>query len=220
VIRSWKTAIIEGGVIRARPGRFVAAAGLLVAVFMAFASAGQVLIVRRWVGAPDAILVLASHEWERLPVAVQMARSYPSAVILLTNVWRPDDWSCYRCAERPDLLERAGIARNRIRVLPRPVSNTMSEAQAAADYVRTTPVNRLLVVTSPYHSRRALAVFCHVLGADRVEIGVEPATRESGARPWTWWAHSYDGWYVPYEWAALTKYALEYKVSPFVQHDS
>jgi DUF218 domain len=192
----------------------VAATAVAVAA-LAIASAGRVLIVTESVGAPDAILVLASHEWERLPVVVRLARSYPSATVLLTNVWHPDDWSCYRCAERPEVLARAGIARQQIRVLTRPVSNTMSEAEAALDYVRETGVRRLTVVTSPYHSRRALAVFRHVLAGMAVEIGVEPAIRESGAQPWIWWSREYDAWYVPYEWAALVKYALAYRIYPF-----
>jgi len=187
---------------------------------LAASAAGRLLVVAQSVGSPDAILMLASHEWERLPAVARVARKYPSAVVLLTNPWRPDEWSCYRCPERPLLLQRAGVAADRIVILPQRATNTIGEARAAVEYVRRTPVRRLLVVTSPYHSRRALSVFRHVLASVVVEVGVEPALRESGATPGFWWAHEYDAWYVAYEWAALAKYALRHRVSPFVSSGS
>ena len=202
--------------IRGRRRRVVLFATTISLMLLMVASAGRVLIVSRSVSAPDAILMLAGHEWERLPAAVRLAERYPAASILLTQPWEYDEWSCYRCPERPQMLEDAGVRVERIVVISEPVNNTITEAQAALDYVRRTPTGGLLVVTSPYHTRRALAVFLKVFAATSVKIGVEPALGESDVTPAFWWAHGHDAWYVTYEWAALIKYAFRYGVFPIV----
>ena len=68
-----------------------------------------------------------------------------------------------------------------------------------------------MIVTTPYHTRRALAVFRSVFDGSGVEIGMAPAS-ESPARPGRWWTTPYDRWYVAYEWAAIVYYAVKYRV--------
>jgi uncharacterized SAM-binding protein YcdF (DUF218 family) len=74
----------------------------------------------------------------------------------------------------------------------------------------------MLVVSSPYHTRRAFAVFRHVLTGTGVEVGVAPATLFSQARPELWWAAPYDRWYVAYEWAATVYYAVRHGILPVI----
>jgi uncharacterized SAM-binding protein YcdF (DUF218 family) len=52
----------------------------------------------------------------------------------------------------------------------------------------------LLVVTSPYHSRRALWVFRRILSGEGVAVGIEPvATGDQSPVPERWWL-SRQGW--------------------------
>lgn len=198
-----------------RPLR-VAIAGVFVAVLLALvASAGSVLIVRRDVSAPDAFITLASHEWERIPAVARLARQQPQAKVLLTNPVQPSIANCHLCPDRARWLVSLGVAADRIVVLPRRVNNTHDEALAVAEYRNAHPVRQLMVVTSPYHARRALAVFQAVLGAD-VRIGVHPALEQSPARPARWWSASYDRAYVAYEWVALAWYRVRYGIGPMV----
>jgi uncharacterized SAM-binding protein YcdF (DUF218 family) len=177
-------------------------------------TAGTLLVVAVPCPEPEAIVVLASHEVERLPVAARYARAAPRARVLLTVPRHPTEANCRNCAGRGAWLEREGVAAERIVLLPDPVDRTFDEARAARRYAERAGVRRLLVVTSPYHGRRALATFRHVFAGTAIELGIALAIEESGATPDRWWRRPYDRGYVAYEYAALVKYALQFGVSP------
>jgi uncharacterized SAM-binding protein YcdF (DUF218 family) len=185
---------------------------LLLASGWAGLNAGSVLIVSRDVGEPDAIVMLASHEFERLPATVALAKRYPSSRVLLTVPQAPNRWNCHMCLERAVLMQSAGIARARIVELPNRALNTYGEAVATRHYLAEHPLRRVMIVTSPYHTRRAFNTFAHVLKGTGTEVGVHPATVWSTALPERWWRSSYDRAYVPYEWAGLLYYAVRYGV--------
>jgi uncharacterized SAM-binding protein YcdF (DUF218 family) len=206
-------------VIRAgrRRRHFRVAAGLALVVGLAMAAprAGTALIVTRTVAAPDAILVLASHEWERLPEAAEQSRQAPAAAVLLTVPRVITDRNCHRCAERGDWLVTLGVDSRRLTLLPRSVTNTRDEALAALAFCRQQQIRRLLIVTSPYHTRRTLATFDHVFEGSGVQVGVAGSSAHSPARAERWWAAAYDRWYVRYEWSAIGFYVLRYGIMPW-----
>jgi uncharacterized SAM-binding protein YcdF (DUF218 family) len=180
---------------------------LLIAAIWASLDAGRALVVSRDIGPPDAIVMLASHEWERLPAAAELARTYPSSVVLLTVPLQVTKFNCHLCGERPAWLEHEGVAPDRIvQLAPNPVSTTYGEALAVRAYAAMHPFRKLVVVTSPYHCRRALHVFEQIMSGSGVDVGVLPASAYSIADPARWWRHPYDRWYVTYEWAANVKY--------------
>jgi uncharacterized SAM-binding protein YcdF (DUF218 family) len=176
--------------------------------------AGSALVRSRPVAAPDAIVVLASHEWERLPEVAVQARRWPSAAVLLTRPRIVTEQNCHRCGERAAWLESLGVEPARVLHLAMQVGNTRDEALAALSYCRVERVRRLLIVTSPYHTRRALATFTHVFAGSGIEIGVEPSMAHSAARPGQWWRSAADRWYVRYEWSAIAFYLIRYGIIP------
>jgi len=190
---------------RARAVRGLLAAGVLLVVAFAVVAphAGTALVVSAPVPSPDAIVSLASHEWERLPAAAALARRYPHALVVLTLPQSVNGYNCYDCAHRAERLEHDGVEAGRIRVVPLAQSSTYGEAEAARALVSEHHLRSVLVVTSPYHTRRSLATFRKAFGGAGVSIGVEPATETSPARPERWWAAAYDRAYVRYEWAAI-----------------
>lgn len=173
--------------------------------------AGTALIVERHVGQPDAIIMLASHEWERLPAAAALARRHRHAVVLLTVPIVVTEYNCHLCGERVEWLAQEGVDPGRVRVL-RGAMTTHGEAMAALRQARLEPFDRLVVVTSPYHTRRALATFSKVFENTGIAIGVTPASPAQG-RPRRWWLDPYDRHYVRYEWAALLTYRMKYGVA-------
>ncbi len=176
--------------------------------------AGALLVVSAPLKAPDAIISLASHEWERLPAAATLASQYPTSVLLLTVPAQVTEHNCHDCAGRVAWLVHAGVSRRRIRMLGDPVTNTYDEATASLAYARQEKISGLLIVTSPYHTRRALAVFRQVFASSPVRIGIHPTTSESPATPERWWRHRYDLRYVGYEWAARLFYLFRFGLSP------
>ena len=176
-------------------------------------NAGTGLVVSRDIGQPDAIVMLASHEWERLPAAAAVARQYPESRVILTVPITVTKWNCSQCPERPAQFAAQGVSADRIVELAGdPAANTYGEAQSVSRWVRTHPIKKLLVVTSPYHTRRALNVFEQAVGSLGVEVGVLPATQFSPAKPQRWWLGVYDRGYVPYEWAGIIYYRFKYNV--------
>ena len=121
--------------------------------------AGTMLVVNAPVAAPDAIVSLASHEWERLPVAARLACQFPKSRVILTLPPYSSRNNCHDCSNRVETLVTYGIKRNRIAIVPIKQSSTYGEALAVRDYMRGAGLRSLLIVTSTYHTRRALATF-------------------------------------------------------------
>ena len=196
---------------RDRTRRFLAAVVVLsIATVWLLLHAATALVVEHQAGPPDAIIMLASHEWERLPATAALARRYPAARVLVTVPRVVTPYTCHRCTERVEWLGAEGVAAGRVRQL-RPVTSTYDEALAAREYAAREPFSRLAVVTTPYHTRRALATFRAVFRGSGVDIAVVPAAPAQG-QPDRWWRHPYDRQYVRYEWAAILWYRWEYSV--------
>jgi uncharacterized SAM-binding protein YcdF (DUF218 family) len=192
---------------RARALRLGCLALLVLCTGAVLTHAGSSLVVAAPMEAPDAILVLASHEWERLPDAASLAARYPSARVFLTVPTVVTKYNCPDCEARARRLIAAGVAAGRIVQLPQRVRNTRDEARAARAECLRLNVRRLLIVTSPYHTRRALATFQRAFEGTPVTLGIVPASA-SPARPARWWANAYDRAYVRYEWAAIVYHAI------------
>lgn len=190
----------------------VVAAALVTASVLVASFAGPALVVSRPLANPDAIVSLGSHEWERLPLAARLAAAHPDAVVILTDPPTPTRFNCHDCAHRVDRLRAMGVAEARVRTVPLIGSGTFGEAQAVLALARHSNIRRLMVVTSPYHTRRSLALFQHVFAGTGVAIGVEGAIVDPPLQPSWWWLAPYDRAYVPYEWAAIVYYAWEYSV--------
>ena len=190
-------------------------AAIAAVVVLVLRFAGEALVVSVTAHPPDATLTLASHEWERLPAAAEFAKRFPGSLVLLTLPAAVTEHSCHDCGNRTARLVADGIAANRIRMIPAGRQGTYGEAAATRLYIRMHGIRRLLVVTSPYHTRRTLAVFQSVLADEQVAVGVAPASAFSPARPAYWWRARYDRAYVAYEWTALAYYGVKHGVWPF-----
>jgi uncharacterized SAM-binding protein YcdF (DUF218 family) len=64
-----------------------------------------------------------------------------------------------------EFLEQAGVPEKAIRVLPDVIGNTVDELALIADVVRRQSGDRIIVVTSPWHTRRVALTWRRVVGA-------------------------------------------------------
>jgi uncharacterized SAM-binding protein YcdF (DUF218 family) len=187
------------------------AALLCVLGIWAARDAGTALVAHVELERPDAIVSLASHEWERLPATAALALKNPSAKVLLTVPIAANPFNCHDCGHRVDRLVAAGVARKRIVMLPRRVFRTRDEAEAVREWAPRHGVRSVMVVTSAYHTRRALDTFRNMLGGTGIAVGVYPAGL-SDVEPDRWWRHKYDRWYVGDEWRARVYYLIRFGV--------
>ena len=152
------------------------------------------LIVTAPLERPDAIIVLSGSATydERLDHAIALYRAGRAARLLLTDDGLRGGWSSARQANlRPvqhavDKLTGAGIPKDSITRLPGVVHSTFDEAVALRGHMDTNRLGSALIVTSPYHSRRALWTLRRVLGTQAIGVSSPPPGQQSPS-PRLWW---------------------------------
>jgi uncharacterized SAM-binding protein YcdF (DUF218 family) len=194
---------------------------LLAAVWLLVAApAARFLIVKGEPLRAQAAVVLSGSSVyeERLRHAASIYHQGRARTIILTDDGLAGRWSRERqrnprSIERGrDMLFRSGVSADHVVMLPGRIRSTYDEALAVRAYARAQRLHSLLIVTSPYHARRALWVFKRVLDADGVAVGVDPVQPgDQSPAPREWWL-SRRGWQsVAGEYPKFIYYLLAYR---------
>ena len=158
--------------------------------------AARLLIKQRELPRAEVLFILSgsTNHAERVELGAELYSNHRGALIVLTNDDIRSGWSAKE-QRNPLFVERAkeyllrsGIPEDKIQVLSGPVTGTHDEALRAREYATTHKVQSLLVVTSSYHSRRALWTFDSVFRNTNVEVGLiaVPLGKQSPSAA-TWW---------------------------------
>jgi uncharacterized SAM-binding protein YcdF (DUF218 family) len=186
--------------------------------FAAWAGA-KFLITEAPLDKADAIVVLGGSATykERTHQATRLLFEGRSQLILITNDNQQGPWSSadqrnlYYYERSFDELEKSGVPSQNIEVLVKPVTSTYEEAQVVKEYAQQRGLHSILIVTSAYHSRRALWVFSRVFRDTGISVGltsVPPGQQTPPAA--TWWL-SVRGWkLVPVEYVKMVYYVINY----------
>lgn len=177
------------------------------------------LIVEKPLEKADAILVLGGSATyiERTHKAAELYKKGIAPRIFLTDDGERAGWSKKEQRNPPyfELAKRAlaaqGVPEDAIKVLPGEVTGTDWEARVLSQEIETSGLKSVLLVTSAYHSRRALWTFEKFLAGKDVSIGLEHApTGEQTPAPRFWWL-SPRGWQmVAGEYVKLAVYWAYY----------
>jgi uncharacterized SAM-binding protein YcdF (DUF218 family) len=166
----------------------------------------------------DAIVVLSGSATfrERAHEAARLYFEGRAPRILLTNDNHQGWWSS---AQQRNLffyersleeLKKSGVPSESVEVLMQPVSSTYDEAELIRDYAQQRGLRSILIVTSAYHSRRALWVFTRVFRDTGIQVGLVIARREESPSPVKWWL-TLRGWqFVPTEYVKMLYYLINY----------
>lgn len=177
-------------------------------------AAARFLIVYEPIEKSDAIVVLSGSATyrERAQHAGELFNAGKAKRVVLTNDNLKSGWSSaaqrnpYYHELAKEELKRAGVPDANIQIMMVPILGTHDEVLKIKDYCDQQKLNSILVVTSAYHSRRALWTFRKVFD-DGKKIGIDPAA--AGIQtppPSTWWLHRF-GWdLVPREYAKMVGY--------------
>jgi uncharacterized SAM-binding protein YcdF (DUF218 family) len=195
----------------------VAAVVLALWPFAAWGAA-RGLVARSEVEKADALVVLsgsAAYE-ERAAEAARLYMEGRAPVVLLTDDGVQGGWSSAE-QRNPRFVElaaaalaRGGVPAESVRVLGARPTNTHDEAEALRAYAAEKGLRSLLVVTSAYHSRRALWTWRRVFEGSGVRVGLEPAEGARTPGAWSWWLSS-AGWrQVAGEYVKMIYYVLRY----------
>ena len=164
--------------------------------------AARFLVVSAPLERADAIVVLSGSACliERTKEAADLYNSNVASRVVLTNDNLRGTWSSAE-QRNPFFYERArdnlvltGVPPQRIEVIYHPVYGTYDEAQTVRDYAQAQGFKSILVVTSGYHSRRALWTLQRVFKDSNVQVGMQAVdTGIETPPPLTWWLHA-RGW--------------------------
>jgi uncharacterized SAM-binding protein YcdF (DUF218 family) len=187
---------------------------LVLLLFLPFA--GRFLVADDPLEKADLILVFAGARVERWLEAAELYKEgWAPRIVLSPGPVEPiEQQLAARGVVYPregDLARQAlidyGIPADAVTVLPGGVDNTAHEAAVVARTLSGTGRARLIIVTSPYHTRRAGVAFRRALAGAHVAVIVR-ATRFSKSDPSRWWRRREDVRYVLNELPKLLAYAL------------
>lgn len=182
--------------------------------------AARLLIVNAPLAQADAIAVLSGSAAykERTQYAAELFKGGYGQRIIVTNDNQRGGWSA--AEERNPFyyelevgeLRHAGIPEERIVVMLEPVTGTSDEAVLFRRYAEMQGLSSILVVTSAYHSRRALWTLRKVFQGSNVVVGLESVpTGMQTPSPVVWWLRL-RGWRtVPVEYVKIGYYWLEFR---------
>jgi uncharacterized SAM-binding protein YcdF (DUF218 family) len=177
--------------------------------------AARALVVDADLSSADAIVVLSgsSAYVERTQKAAELYREGRAPLVWLTDDHTRGGWSSalqrnpYFVERATDELIKSGVPAERIRIVPGVASSTRDESLIVRDYASSQGVRSVLVVTSAYHSRRALRTLRQVFAGTGTTIGVHTVAATSNA----WWWLQPNGWRdVAGEYVKLSYYRFKY----------
>ena len=200
---------------------------LVVLAFTAGAAFWAFRRVGRWLVAPDAlqharaVVVLSGRTPFR---AMEAAEIYHQG-------WAPEVWLFHDEPDEGDeifaklgiahpseqdydreVLERLGVPKSAIRILSPPTTNTVSEMTLIADEVRRQGGDKIILVTSPVHTRRVKTIWRMVVGDHPQAILRYDSSEPSD--PDHWWRATQDVEAVVHELLGLINTYLGFVAKP------
>ena len=170
------------------------------------ASSGRFLVVDKPQKA-DVILVLAGETDRRPARGLELLdQGYGTRLVLDVPAATIYRWSLPELAEKyAQSLPKA----NAITVCPIYGLSTSAEAQEASRCLEKVGGRNVLLVTSDYHTRRAVAIFRHEISRFNFSVAAAHAPREFGVN---WWQHrewaktSFNEWMKLVWWEAVDRW--------------
>ncbi len=156
--RSRRRAVLAGLVLV-----LVAVAAVILAA--GIRAAGSYLVVAEPLERSDAIFVLSGRTPARELEAAELYRKGLAGAVVLARGVNPLDAARQLAGELPtqersaSVLERLGVSRQAIAKLDRPVENTHEELQVDFEHARDHGFRRVILVTSPVHTRRVRTIW-------------------------------------------------------------
>lgn len=198
--------------------RLVALSLLLLLVWGILAwIAARALIVKADLASADALVVLSgsSSYLERTQKAAELYRQGRAPLVLLTNDHTRGGWSS-ALQTNPYFVDRAlaeltkrGVPAERIKIVPGIAESTQSEAVIVKNYAKEQEFRSVLIITSPFHSRRALRTFRTNFAGTGITVGLDPSSQTSSSA--FWWLRP-SGWRdVAGEYVKLIYYRFAYE---------
>lgn len=148
---------------------------------------GRFLVVSDPLDTADALVILAGDENERIAYGARLFRQGYAEWFVLTDMRldgskTPGSYSAI--VKRKAI--RQGVPEEQILIADRVVATTYEEAMGIRSLTALHGFRSLIVVTSPYHARRARWILNEVFDGSGVTLNVHPVNNHS-FHPDVWW---------------------------------
>jgi uncharacterized SAM-binding protein YcdF (DUF218 family) len=180
---------------------------------------GQWLVVEDLLEPAQAIVVLSGRVPARAFEAAQLYRQGYAAQVWVLRPASPAEelqrFGIDYVGEdfyNQKILMRLGVPADAIRVLEKPIRNTEEEVQEIAEQLRAVRGRKVIVITSPPHTRRVKAIWRTRVG-DTPQLLVRAASQEPYDRA-HWWRHTQDALDVVRELLGLANVWTGFPVRP------
>ena len=209
-----------------RATRLLAAAALAVVALALFAHApalrmiGHALVVEDPLAKADAIVVVAGGIPTREEAAAALYRDGLAPSVLLSNQFTPERVRALIAlgarhldyqGESRVVLEKRGVPAQAIVALPTPVKTTEAELKVVGEAARARGWRRVILVTSPQHSRRVRLVWSREAPPE-IEALVRPVQEDEFLGD-DWWRKRRQAEAVLHEYLGLA--AIYLGISPY-----
>ncbi|HEY1659120.1 MAG TPA: YdcF family protein [Candidatus Sulfotelmatobacter sp.] len=190
-----------------RIGSRILAFAVLLALLVFAAKAGKFLVVDQ-PRPSDVILVLAGETDSRPHLALELLNKHFAKSIILDVPAKATifEFSELQLAQKYiQDLPQPGL----VRICPIDGLSTKEESKGAEKCLRREGAKSVLIVTSDFHTHRALAIFRHELPSYRFSVAAAHSDEGFGAKWWTHrqWAKTFlDEWMRLLWWDAIDRW--------------
>ena len=151
--------------------------------------AGEMIVKKDEMKPADAIVILAGEETERVEYGVKLFKDGWARKDVIVMAGGPLVWKYTWAGLMKDHAESLGVPARKILVEDKS-RTTEEDAYYTKEILKNNRIASVILVTSPYHSRRASIIFEKVLGKD-IRIINAPA-ENSWFRVDEWWKRRRD----------------------------
>lgn len=173
---------------------------------------GDFLVLQDNLHSADVIHVIAGED-NRTDYALQLYKQGYGKMLFFTGGWcQIHHYYHGEHAEARSLAQ--GIAMNAIAFDDSSVTSTYMEAEKLKEWMAhsPTPIHSVIVVSDPFHMRRARWTYKKVLGHN-IEVQMAPVPFELTSYRRHWWTDQASRKYVQDEYKKLAYYILRYQIS-------
>jgi uncharacterized SAM-binding protein YcdF (DUF218 family) len=173
---------------------------------------GDFLVIQDELQSADVIHVIAGED-DRTDYAIQLYRQGYARQIFFTGGWCTFHNYYHGQHGQQRALEQ-GVPAEAIAIDDTQVMSTYDEAVRLKEFMAHSQaqVRSVIVVSDPFHMRRARWTYRHLLG-DQVSVQMAPVPFEAGPYQRRWWTDEASRKYVKEEYLKIAYYYARYKFS-------
>jgi uncharacterized SAM-binding protein YcdF (DUF218 family) len=173
---------------------------------------GDFLIVKDELNTADLIHVIAGPDY-RSDYAIQLYKEGYAKLIFFTGTWCPIHKVNHSDHGKERAIEQ-GVPSSAIVIDGAEIATTYSEAVRLKEYISKSPIpiHSIIIVSDPYHMRRARWAYKKVLG-EQIIVQMAPVPFEQLPYPPRWWSYWESRDMVRDEYVKTVFYLFRYQFS-------